>query len=131
MMYPPTQPHCNHDISVETSTTQTSQLLQHGAALVKMPTKRRRVFLITTAAPDLPSVFREKRKKNRDHYIGLLLQGKGDEDLNQICCLLFPLHLLLLSAYSWIGRPVQTHTQIICRETERATTYLNKQMKSS
>ena len=27
--------------------------------------------------------------------------------------------------YSWIGRPVQTYTKLICRETERATTDLN------
>ena len=33
--------------------------------------------------------------------------------------------------YSWIGRPVQTHTKIICRETERATADLNIRMKSS
>ena len=33
--------------------------------------------------------------------------------------------------YSWIGRPVRTHTKSTCRETERATTDLNIRMKSS
>ena len=33
--------------------------------------------------------------------------------------------------YSWIGRPVRTHTKSICRETKRATTDLNIRMKSS
>ena len=31
----------------------------------------------------------------------------------------------ILTKYSWIGRPVRTHTKIICRETKRATTDLN------
>ena len=34
-------------------------------------------------------------------------------------------------AYSWIRHPVQTHTQLICRETKRATTDLNIRMKNS
>ena len=34
-------------------------------------------------------------------------------------------------SYSWIGRPVQTHTKIICHETKRATTDLNIRTKSS
>ena len=37
----------------------------------------------------------------------------------------------LFIAYSWIGRPVQTHIKLICRETERATADLNTRMKSS
>ena len=32
--------------------------------------------------------------------------------------------------YSWIGRPVQTYTKLICREIERTTTNLNIRMKS-
>ena len=34
-------------------------------------------------------------------------------------------------SYSWIGRPVRTHTESVCRETKRATTDLNIRMKSS
>ena len=33
--------------------------------------------------------------------------------------------------WCWIGRPVQTQTKLVCRETERATADLNTRMKSS
>ena len=36
-----------------------------------------------------------------------------------------------LGSYSWIGRPVRTHTNLICRETKRAIADLNIRMKSS
>ena len=58
---------------------------------------------------------------------------KMSKNFGESWCYFHKTNLVLPSSettYSWIGRPVQAHTKLICRETERATTDLNIRMKS-
>ena len=88
---------------------------------------------------------RHQRFPTRPYPCCRPLQGR-DTDLSLGPALVKPAHsedqgiaslirrvcrLQLSKQYSWIGCPVQTHTKLICRETERATTDLNIRMKSS
>ena len=54
------------------------------------------------------------------------LENRGEATIN-----LLVMEKLGNKTYSWIGRPVQAHTKLICSEVERATADLNIRMKSS